>query len=296
MRSLLGGLFVCALLAQPSSVRAQGGPPGSPAGRGSLVPLTVPARAASPFGKTYRAPQLSPPSPGVAFLSSAILPGAGQYLLKEERWVPYVVLEAWALVTYLDRRQDGRALAQRYRDLAWSVARRHSIIGARRDTTFEYYEALAHHDASGLFDLDPRQTGVQPEQDSSTFNGGVWHLARSLYMPGGLNLPPGTPEYERALAHYMQNAIPPEFLWAWGPSLLEQQAYIGLIEESDDAFRTATQVLGVVVANHIVSAVDALVTARLQRAGAGALRIRLGGGLEPDVAGSRWSYWARLSW
>jgi hypothetical protein len=115
-------------------------------------------------------------------------------------------------------------------------------------------------------------------------------------MPGGLNLPPGTPEYERALAHYMQNAIPPEFLWAWGPSLLEQQAYIGLIEESDDAFRTATQVLGVVVANHIVSAVDALVTARLQRAGAGALRIRLGGGLEPDIAGSRWSYRVRLSW
>jgi hypothetical protein len=234
--------------------------------------------------------------PGAAFLASAILPGAGQYLLGAERWVPYLVLEAWAGISYLDRRADARALERTYRDLAWVVPRRLSESPLRRDTTFEYYELLAQYDASGLFDMDEQLSGVQPERDETTYNGAVWRLARSLYLPGGVLFPVDSPEYQRALAHYVQNAIPSSYYWAWGESDLEQQAYVELIQRSDDAYRAATQLLGLMVANHVVSAVDALVTARVRRARGEAPRLRLRGAPQRLGRDSRWAYWVQVSW
>jgi hypothetical protein len=251
-------------------------------------------RSENVFARPVRAPALDS-SPGVAFLASAVFPGAGQYLLGEERWVPYVVLEAWAVLSYLDRRGDGRSLERAYKDLAWSVARRVSS-GTRRDTAFQYYEALTAYDASGNFDVDPRQDGVQPELDVTTFNGGVWRLARQLYLPGGGLYPPGSAEYQRALAYYVRRAIPPEYKWAWGASRLEQQVYIDLIDRSDDAFREATQLLGVMVANHIVSAVDALVTSRLRDSGARELRLRIRGAPDSGLDGTRWSFALQVAW
>jgi hypothetical protein len=252
-------------------------------------------RSENRFARPARAPALDAASPAVAFVASAVLPGAGQYLLGEERWVPFVVLEAWAVLSYLDRRGDGRSLERAYKDLAWSVARRVSS-GARRDTVFQYYEALTEYDASGNLDVDPRQAGVQPELDVTTFNGGVWRLARQLYLPGGGLYPPGSAEYQRALAYYMRRAIPPEYKWAWGASRLEQQVYIDLIDQSDDAFREATQLLGVLVANHIVSAVDALVTARLRRSGDGGLQLRLRGAPGPGFDRAGWTFAVQVAW
>ena len=40
-----------------------------------------------------------------------------------------------------------------------------------------------------------------------------------------------------------------------------------LIESSDGYFRRASQFLGVVIANHVLSSVDAFVTARIQGSG-----------------------------
>lgn len=239
--------------------------------------------------------QVSAPGPGLAMLSSAVLPGAGQYLLGAQRWVPYLAAEVWSWIAYLDRRGDARSTEQRYRDLAWSVARRVSV-GARRDSLFDYYETMARYAASGAYDADPRQPGIQPELDTTTFNGSVWTLARSLFVPGGADFPPGTIEHQRALDYYVRRAIRPPFAWAWGDSNLEQRVYIELIRRSDEAYRSATLVLGVIVANHVVSAIDALVLARVRASEPRGLRIRLGSGVEPDRRGFRWTARARLSW
>jgi hypothetical protein len=217
----------------------------------------------------------APLSPGHAFLASAILPGAGQYLQATDRWVPYVVVEAWALVRYVSRRSDARTLERRYRDLAWSVARRGGIsVPPRRDSVFEYYEDMTRFGASGSFDADPREPGVQPENDRETFNGQIWDLAQALFSNA-----------DQALAYYQSRAIPPTFAWAWGESNLEQQVFEELIHESDESFRDATTALGIILANHMISAVDALVLARLRTSGAGDRRIRWHGGFE----GSRWT-------
>jgi hypothetical protein len=228
-------------------------------------------------------------SPGATFLASAFVPGAGQYLLGADRWVPYIAVELWGWISYFRRRGEARDLERRYRDLAWSVARRISV-GPRRDSIFEYYEDMGRFSASGTFDAEPGLDGLQPELDRTTYNGDLWLLSRALFIPGGRSLPPEHPDYQLALAYYQENAVPPSFAWAWGDSDLERQVFAGVIRESDDAFRDSTRLLGIILANHVVSAVDALVLARLRaEGGERRLRFRLGTSIEPDPGGLRWT-------
>lgn len=226
---------------------------------------------------------------GVALLASAVLPGAGQFYLREERWVPYLALEAWGWITYANQKLRGRSLEQKYRDLAWSVARR-GCGCMRRDTTFPYYEAMYKDHESGAFDMDESTPGIQPpdrENDARTYNGKQWLQAKALFF-GGFVFPPGSPEYARALAYYEANAIPREYEWSWGDSNLEQESFARVIGESDDALRSATRTLGLILANHVVSAIDALVTARLQAAVDGVHQIKIGSELAPAGGSLAW--------
>jgi hypothetical protein len=231
---------------------------------------------------------------GLPFLLSAVLPGAGQYQLGKDRWVAFLALETWAWATYFDQKSHGRQLERRYRDLAWSVARRVDAI-TRRDTVFAYYEAMADLHDSGRFDMDPLAAGVQPELDTLTYNGKQWQLAKSFYFPRGLDFVPGTQEYEAALQYYRTNAIPVGYGWSWEQSELEQEFFGRLIGESDDAFRRATRSLGLILANHVASAIDALVTARLQAVSEGARRLRVGSELEPAGTSILWRTTVRFT-
>jgi len=147
--------------------------------------------------------------------------------------------------------------------------------------------------ARGWFFTEQRVAGVQPEIDPRTYNGDQWLLARSLYFPGGLDYPPGSAEYARALAYYLDNGIGPAFTWAWGDRVLEQQTFRELIRRSDEAYRMTTQLLGMILVNHMVSAVDALVLGRTDRIGSG---LRLESRLERDVYGPRLRLGARIPW
>jgi hypothetical protein len=260
------------------------GGPGS--GRGEVLAPGLPEALALASvadrgpGGTWFAPQSDVRlEPGLAMAASVVVPGAGQFLLGNDRWVPYVALEIWGWISIFERRARARSLARDYRDLAWYVARRVSV-GERRDTIFEYYEEMTHYAASGTWDSDPEAAGVQPELDGRTFNGDLWDLSRSLFFPGGFNYQPGSAPYEQALAYYLRNAMPPTFTWAWGDSFLEQQSFRELIRRSDEAYRSSTQFLGLLLANHVVSAVDALVIGRLQ-GGSSESHFRIGSEFEP---------------
>jgi hypothetical protein len=211
------------------------------------------------------------------------VPGAGQYALGQNRWVPYTAVETWAWIRYIDQRSTAHRLSRRYKDLAWSIARRVST-GERRDTTFPYYEVLIHYRASGAFDVQPALPGIQPEFDPGTYNGEQWNLARSLYLPEGSGDGPGTASYDAAIAYYEAHAIPAEYAFAWNTGRLEQQVYTNVISESDAAYRDATRMLGLILANHLTSAVDALISARLRSAANG---LRFESGLSPDPASAR---------
>ncbi len=208
------------------------------------------------------------PEPGKAFLLSALAPGAGQWFLGQDRWTPYLAAEIWAWSQFLQRRREGRNLQQRYRDLAWLVARRVSV-GARVDADWDYYEALTKYHSSGAFDMDPQTPGIQPEQNPDTYNGAMWALAQALFFPVDPEAPveEDSEPYRNALRYYMSRAYGPSLAWNWGGNLLHREEYGQLIRESDENFRSATNMIGIILANHLLSAVDALVSGRLQLLG-----------------------------
>jgi hypothetical protein len=208
------------------------------------------------------------PQPGKAFLFSAIVPGSGQWLLGRDRWPAYLAIELWAWIQFRDWRREGHHLQTRYKDLAWLVARRVST-GPRTDAGWEYYEALTHFRASGAYDADPSRPGVQPEEDPATFNGSIWALAQEIYLPENPEnpIPEDSEPYEKAFEYYLSRAYAPALAWDWGANTLHQEEYTGLIKDSDEALRSSTEMIGVILANHLLSAVDALVSGRLGIAG-----------------------------
>jgi hypothetical protein len=204
-------------------------------------------------------------SPSRAFASSALLPGMGQRYLGQGRWIAYLGIEAWAWIQFFDERSEGSALQTDYRDLAWSVARRVSS-GPRVDGDFEYYEAMTKFAESGAFDAEPQRPGLQPETDVETFNGSLWQLAREIYFApdDGEPVSEGSPAYQNALQYYRERSITPGFTWSWRENELQQSVYGSLIEQSDENLRNSTTMAGVIILNHVVSAVDALISARLR--------------------------------
>jgi hypothetical protein len=192
-------------------------------------------------------------------LLSAVVPGTGQLTLGQRRGWIYLALEAVAWGLYVNRRSAGADGRDAYRDFAWQEARLRDH--PRVEGPFDYYETMSKWDRSGAFDVDPEGSGVQPESDVTTYNGTIWNRATGIFVPGD-DPPEVDPGYQRALAYYSDRAYGPEFLWDWRGDEAVRETYADMITTSDDHFRQATNVLGVIIANHLVSAVDAFLSAR----------------------------------
>ena len=200
-------------------------------------------------------------------LASAAVPGAGQAVLKQDRFVAYMAVEGYFWLRFFADRREGLRQRDAYRKLANDVARawfsEEKPVG-----NFEYYERMEHFIESGVFDVVPGGA-IQPETDTTTFNGSIWLLARRTYWTNPDSPPAeGTLPYLRAEALYRERAVQPEFRWSWRDAQLEQDLYRRTISQSNEAFRRAVQDLGVVLANHALSTVDAYVSIRLQRTAA----------------------------
>jgi hypothetical protein len=197
-------------------------------------------------------------------LSSLLVPGTGQLLGGRARGAAYLVLEALLITRTLALSSEGRREQQRYRELAFVVARG-QFQPVERDTVFEYYEQMGRYVESGPYDTDPGPTLVPPT-DTRTYNGQIWALARTTFFPDPDNEPPPeSAEYQRAIAFYQSRAIGPNYQWSWRNAGLEQDLYRQTIAASDEAFRGATTTLGLLLANHLLSTVDAFVSERLSR-------------------------------
>lgn len=229
--------------------------------RGEIREAVVPGGAEKLHSQSIQ-PQL--PGPGRTFLLSALLPGLGQRVMGQDRWIAYLAGEAWAWIQFFQRRQEGHSLQDRYRDLAWLVARRVSS-GPRVDGDFEYYEALTQFASSGAYDADPGGSGLQPETDPETFNGSIWMLASQIFFLDDPEEPVGedSDQYQEALRYYRSRAYTQDFAWNWGSNSLQQGEFGALIRASDENLRRSTTMVGVILANHLLSAVDALVSSRL---------------------------------
>lgn len=260
--------------------------PGWPPGAGGIAasPAVPPpgvgfhggADPGAPAG-TIAAVQLAPPmiSPTRALLYSGLLPGWGQRRLDKVRWWGFMAVEVVGWGFLLERQRTGHDFRTRYRDLAWFVARR-GTTGERMDGDFEYYESLGKYRASGAFDANPYIGGIQPETDTTTYNGALWSLANEIFLvPGEQGTPgPGSSEYEQAMEYYATRSIGPDFQWDWNGDDVSRAEYDRLIRRSDAALRRVTTLVGVILANHLAAAFDAFITARLRAADSSA-EIRL---------------------
>ncbi|HUF29735.1 MAG TPA: hypothetical protein VMM77_03655 [Gemmatimonadaceae bacterium] len=197
-------------------------------------------------------------------LASAVIPGSGQLVMRQRRGVPYLAAEAFLLLQYFEVRSNAREFRSEYQRLA-QVAR--SFFTDQFPAgDFEYYERMEQFVESGAYDLGVNGA-FQPEVDTLTFNGFTWRLARRTYWEDPDVMPELDSEaYRRAVDFYEERAVRDEFRWSWQNAQLEQDLFRQTIERSNGAFRRTSQYLGVLIANHALSAIDAFVMLRLSRA------------------------------
>ena len=212
-----------------------------------------------------------------AVLASAIVPGAGQAILKQDRVIAYLAIEAYAWVRYVADAREGREARTTYRNLASEVARR-PFSATRPLGDFDYYERMEKFVESGAFDAIPGGD-LDPESDTTTANGAIWLLARETYWSNASVAPPrSSDEYIFAEKFYRERAVGPEYRWSWSNARLEYAEFRRTIRRSNNAYRNSLEDLGLVIANHALSTVDGFITVRLRRRGGDARRY--------DVTGS----------
>lgn len=199
-------------------------------------------------------------------VASLVIPGTGQLMGRSDRAALYLVAEAFFLTRFLSLQRDGRHNADQYHDLAFNVARG-AFDPAIRDTVWDYFEAMGKYIESGPFDTDPGPDLVPPS-DELTFNGKIWLLARETFFQRPDSTPDtGSVAYARALDFYRRRAVGPNFRWSWRSAAIEQDLFRQTIRSSDEAYRRAREQLGLLMANHLLSAVDALISNRIARRG-----------------------------
>lgn len=271
-RAVLGFFLLCAG-AGPAA--AQSGALLPPA-RVCLAPCPVPVAPAAPARpdpaaalRTLALPESAVPlskRPWIRPIASLLVPGSGQLIAGQSRGLVYLAAEVWFLARAVALRQDSRRESAFFRTLAYTVARRR-FGESSVDGPWPYYEEMGKYIESGVFDAGPAPT-FTPEIDTATYNGHIWFLARRTYFVDPDSIPPaGSPEYAAALDFYRRRAVGDAFRWSWRDARLEQDVYRTSIRASDDAYRAATNYLGAVLLNHLVSAVDAFVGTRLGKNG-----------------------------
>lgn len=259
MRSLTGLVLVLALTGDAAAQR----PDATPSG------VTLPS--ANHVGCRCLAVQDPEPiqRPGPSpwtVVASALIPGLGQATQRVDRAIGYVAIEAFAWTSYAWFSTDSRRHRDGYRDLASAVARS-PFSTFRPNGDFEYYERMSHYPESGRYDVVPGGA-VNPETDVSTYNGSVWELARRTYWSDPGTAPdPDTDAWKRSISFYQARAYQQPYRWSWMGAGPEYAEFKSRISASNDANRRAVQALTVVIANHVLSAVDAYIVVRLRAQG-----------------------------
>jgi hypothetical protein len=188
-------------------------------------------------------------------IASVVIPGSGQVLLGNDRFIGYVAVEAlswWKYVKDVGERRDDEAA---YKRLARRQARAPFTNGSPDllpDADWAYYEKMRDYKESGAFSLTT--TGpVVPETDAATYNGSRWQLAQNTFSTR-----------QAAMEQYMRDAIRPEFSWSWKSAQFQYDIFKRTTEKRNDAYRAGLADLMVIGANHILSMVDAFSTVRLR--------------------------------
>jgi len=187
---------------------------------------------------------------GFAPLASALAPGAGQFILGEDRFVAYAAVEVAMWLKRRNDRADQSRQEAEFRALARNVARAHFSANPP-DADWEYYEDMRKFLESGEYSLvDGR---LVPETNRATFNGFIWQTAVEHNADSA-----------SALAEYERRAVKPEFRWSWRNAQLEWDIFKRKTDQRNSAAGRVASDLVVIGANHVLSMVDAFRSVRLK--------------------------------
>ncbi len=223
--------------------------------------------ARTPFALVGRIPRPLAP------VASAAIPGLGQLMLHQDRFVAYAALETFVLLQYAKDIHESNVQQSQSRDLALRVARKDFVDPANAPNgPWDYYETLEEYVQSGRYTLVPG--AIVPDTTSGTYNAKIWLEARLNHWANPDVPPPtGSAAYNAAIDEYARRATQPQYRWSWINAELERDLYIAQINKRNDAFRHATTDLSIILANHILSMVDAFATIRVQAMESGTHRL-----------------------
>ena len=279
MRATFGVLILCGAL---TPLEAQAQRIGDPARSSVATPVAKPdakpdaaardsLNAGGLRGRRAPAARFHRDSSWWVPLTSTLVPGAGQAFLGQNRFIAYLAVEGYALLTAVDRLSEERRQRDELRAIAHDVARAF-VSGDRPVGSWAYYENMEHFIESGVFNRGAAGTEFTPEVDRSTYNGFLWFDVRQRYFSShNPEIEPAhsSSAYVNALNEYIARAYRPEMRWSWRNAQLEQDLYRRTVIRKNRASHDATMQFGLLAANHLLSTIDAFVSVRV-RGGAGA--------------------------
>ena len=185
-------------------------------------------------------------------IASAIIPGAGQFMLGHDRFIAYAAIEVLGWWKFLKDSHEQTRQEALFKELARGAARSH-FSTTLPDGGWSYYEQMRDWLESGPYSLTDNGP-VVPDTSALTYNGTRWQLARATHVGDPVG----------ALAEYEQLAIKPEFRWSWRNAGLQYDIFKRTTQNRNDAYYAGVADLAVIAANHALSMVDAFVAFRLR--------------------------------
>lgn len=219
-------------------------------------------------------------NPALRIALGVLVPGLPQYLRGQRRAYAFFAAEAAGIsgIVYYNvqahnRRNNYYLMARK--------ARNNFVLGGLRNNPTEvpdvllggygeYYEDLTKWASSGDFDKDPSLVGIQPETDRRTYNGHQWHIAKINNYSGshgGLPVAMSAEEEARALEAYLRAVYPLEYNWDWTGLDAKFTEYDRVFDSAEVSYRRRNSFTIVLIANHILSAVDMLIMEKINQAG-----------------------------
>ena len=224
-------------------------------------------------GESVRRERLDP---RLRLLLGALVPGLPQLLDGKSRAYGYFAAEAVSITGLVVLSSRGDSHEYRYRILARTARRNFVFPGLRNNPDEvadpnipgygEYYEDMLKWASSGDFDNDPSLPGIQPETDTRTYDGHQWQIAKiNNYTSSSGGIPvPGSPEEEqKALESYQRQVYPLKLNWDWTGLDSEYHEFHHLFDQSEAAYRRRSGFAALLLANHLVSVLDILVSEKL---------------------------------
>ena len=167
--------------------------------------------------------------PGINFLKSAILPGWGQLSVNKNYGYAYIFAEAsfWSMHLYCNQESENNA------DASFKYAVKYGNVDPYYDYSNQFFEDMRHYSSSGF--------------EEGGYNAHIVDEAEDKY-------PDDIVKQQQYIADNIYNE---EHYWRWN-SDDNQSKYSSYRRNIDEYADYLKLVAGVIAANHIISAIDAL--------------------------------------